>query len=408
MMASEPQTPSASSDTAPLHTEIARLNKVIRVLIERAERSTNVQGSDFNLFQTTLMLEQQVSERTAALRTALAENEKINRALLQSKLILEETQAEQRALIEELKAAQARLLASESELRRHRDHLSDLVAEQTTDLLHAKEMAECANTLKSEFLANMSHEFRTPLHAVSSYAALGVARADKFPPEKIAAYFSHIEHSAQRLAGLVEDLFDLARLEAHEIHVRLEDKDLVELLTQVEREQMALLDARGISIEMTVSSRYRHAMIDHARIVQVVRIIYSNAIKYSPTGSRIDVSLDSSPPDEAGHAMLCLRVHDHGPGLPAGEEEVIFEKFVQSSRTKTGAGGTGLGLAIAREIVRLHGGSLLAYNASSGGAVFELRLPACLNQPSKARSRAEWCCVEGSGIPTAVLISPEP
>lgn len=369
---------SDSGEVARLRAEIARLNKVVRVLIDRAERSTHLQGSDFNLFQTTLMLEAQVSERTAELRVALAENEKVNRALVQAARDLERTHVEQCGLIQELETTQRRLLQSEGELRRHRDHLSELVAEQTADLIRAKDFAEQASALKSEFLANMSHEFRTPLHAIASYAALGVERAARLTPEKSADYFGRIQQAGERLITLVDDLLDLAKLEARQARVQVRQADVTEVLAQVEHELKILLDAHGLTIQWVAHCQQTNALIDPERFHQVVRNLYANAIKYSPSGSVIEVSLDeaSLPSAASGtRPALCLRVRDHGPGIPPGEEEAIFDKFVQSSKTKTGAGGVGLGLAISREIVRQHEGVLSVRNAPDGGAVFELWVP---------------------------------
>ena len=97
--------------------------------------------------------------------------------------------------------------------------------------------------------------------------------------------------------------------------------------------------------------------------------LLSNAIRFSPTGSRVQVAV------ERGEGGWTMAVRDRGPGVPPGELETIFERFSQSSTTKTGAGGTGLGLHIARGIIRSHGGTLTARNRPDGGAAFEAFIP---------------------------------
>jgi len=351
---------------------------VVRVLVDRAERSTNLQGSDFNLFQSAVMLEEQVHKRTAELRMALEENEKVNRALQQAKLELEQEQARQRSLINELEAAQASLRCSEAEVRRHRDHLSELVAIQTADLIRAKDMAERANALKSEFLANMSHEFRTPLHAIISYACLGIERIDTAGLEKLKNYFERIHQSSTRLSSLVMDLLDIAKLEGTPSRLQAAPCDVMGLVSRVESELGILIEAKQLRAEHKVFTQDTQACLDAERFLRVVLNVYSNAIKYSPQNGVLEVVLDEAfLPGEAQATCPALRlmIKDQGPGIPNGEEELIFDKFMQSSRTKTGAGGVGLGLAIAREIVLQHGGHIKAHNHSDGGAAIEIVVP---------------------------------
>lgn len=377
-MATIPDLPATPPDSARLQAEIERLNKVVQVLINRAERSTYLQGSDFNLFQTTLMLEEQVEARTAELQAALAENEKINRALLQAKQVLEQTQARQQRLIDELEAAQIHLRQSESELRQHRDHLSEMVAEQTADLIRAKETAERASALKSEFLANMSHEFRTPLHAIVSFAQMGIDRADRVGTDKLKDYFMRINQSGVRMTGLVNNLLDLTKLETRHTQVETRSSDVLAIIADVEYALGAPLEARKLTVTHTLHCTDTCAQVDPEQFYQVLVNLYANAIKYSPADSGIELVLsDASLIATDGQACPALRIsiHDQGPGIPPGEEEMIFDKFVQSSRTKTGAGGVGLGLAIAREIVGLHGGKIQAGNNPHCGAVFEIILP---------------------------------
>ena len=263
--------------------------------------------------------------------------------------------------------------AIEAELRDHRDHLSELVAAQTADLIQAKEAAERANQLKSEFLTNMSHEFRTPLHGILSYASLGLGRLGKVPEDKIRDYFDRIHQSGNRLSRLVDDLLSLSKLEAGRVPFELRRADLAVVVERVQGDLAAVLENRNLKVAVDRRSASTVAAIDPTQILHVVQNLLSNAVKFSPEGSTITVSYRDAMLGE--HEALAMTIGDEGVGIPPGEEKRIFDKFVQSSATKTGAGGTGLGLAICQEIVFGHRGSITARNCPQGGAEFEVRLP---------------------------------
>jgi len=263
--------------------------------------------------------------------------------------------------------------AIEAELLHHRDHLSELVAAQTIDLIRAKEVAERANRLQSEFLANMSHEFRTPLHGILSYARLGATRTGQAPNEKIINYFERIHQSGSRMADLVNDLLDLAKLESRRTEFELHRADMAVLVSRVQSDLAALLAQRRITFVVDTRTTSTVALIDTQQFHHAIQNLLANAIKFSPNGGTITVGFSDAMLGR--HEALALTVRDQGIGIPPGEEERIFDKFVQSSATKTGAGGTGLGLAITLEIVRGHNGTLAARNHPEGGAVFEICVP---------------------------------
>lgn len=272
--------------------------------------------------------------------------------------------------------------AAEAEIRRHRDHLQELVNERTADLVLAKESAERANEAKSEFLANISHELRTPLHSILSFASLGGERARGAGQDKLLHYFDRIQQSGGRLLALVNDLLELSKFEAGKMHVQPVPQDVLPSIRDVIAEVEALAAERRIRIDIAACCEDTVAAIDGARFPQVMRNVLSNAIKYSPPDSAIRIILSDSRLSRGRRATdapeipaLEVEVRDEGIGIPEGELDRIFDKFVQSSRTNTGAGGTGLGLAISREIVLAHRGAIRACNNPGGGASFFVTVP---------------------------------
>lgn len=285
--------------------------------------------------------------------------------------------AEQRA-----REMTAELRASEDELLRHRDHLAELVAERTADLLAAKNAAERAYRIKSEFLANMSHELRTPLHAILSFARLGQDRPGG-ADEKAQRYFSRIVDAGERLLVLVSDLLDLSKIEAGKMLLDFQPCDLVRLLREVSAEFEALAEERKVHWRLPAAGARAPASVDALRFSQVLRNVLSNAMKFSPDGGVIEVLVAEATmvlgrraaDRTAPVAAWRIEVVDEGMGIPEDELETVFDSFVQSSTTRTGAGGTGLGLTICREIVAAHRGRIAARNREEGGAVFEILVP---------------------------------
>jgi len=268
------------------------------------------------------------------------------------------------------------------ELRLHRDHLHRLVEERTVRLDEALHQARTASQAKSEFLANMSHELRTPMHAVLSFAQLGVKRAEGSNQPRLTQYFQRIELSAKRLLGLINELLDLSKLEAGRMNLTLTQVDVLDSLAHARTQLESLLLARQLRIETAALTPATVIHADPMRLSQIIYNLLANAIKFSPPGGTIRIELCPAElpkgrrlDDGGTQPALAIRFIDQGIGIPEAELESIFDKFVQSSATRTGAGGTGLGLAISRAIAMQHRGTIVADNNAEGGACFTVTLP---------------------------------
>ncbi len=243
-----------------------------------------------------------------------------------------------------------------------------------TKLRQAKELAETANLAKSEFLANMSHELRTPLHAILSFAKYGEKRIESASRKELVRFFSQIATSGQRLLPLIDSLLDLAKLESGKMAYDFQSLDLIVEIRSAIHEIMPLAEKKGLSIQFDADDVSTIACFDQATIAQVIRNLLANGVKFSNQHTTIIISFEIQE-DTNTKSFLKTTISNFGIAIPAVELNTIFDKFAQSSKTKTGAGGTGLGLSICKQIVEDHGGRIWASHGKNGDTQFHFTLP---------------------------------
>lgn len=226
-----------------------------------------------------------------------------------------------------------------------------------------------SNRLKSEFLASVSHELRTPLNSILGFADL-LKDAGRESP-KILRYANNIHSSGSNLLELINDLLDLAKIEAGRMELRLDSLSLADMFEALVTVLGPLAAKRQVRIDTQISPDVPLINTDAGKLQQILFNLLSNAIKFSPIGGRI--ALDAARPDP-GHVRIA--VSDRGPGIDPDKQQRIFEKFRQLDAGVTRQhGGTGLGLAISKDLADLLGGEIGVISTPGEGATFWLVLP---------------------------------
>ena len=239
-----------------------------------------------------------------------------------------------------------------------------------------------SNRFKSEFLANVSHELRTPLNSIIGFAELleEIARTEKDANPKRIRYISNILTSGRSLLEMINELLDMAKIEAGRMEVNIEPTsvgDLIEGLVGIMRPQA---EAKQIEVKTVIGQRLPVIETDPGKLQQIVYNFLSNAIKFTPTGGSVTISADRVTRQDNALGVR-LAVTDTGPGIPYDMQDVIFEKFrqIDASHTREHAG-TGLGLAICRELAQMLSATVSFVSEPGRGATFFVDLP-LVHQP---------------------------
>ena len=234
-----------------------------------------------------------------------------------------------------------------------------------------------ANKVKSEFLANVSHELRTPLNSIIGFAELLQSNPGLKDDAKSNRYMSNILTSARSLLSIINELLDLAKIEAGKMELNIEKVVISDLCENLFNLVKPIADKKTLEIDLAIPDALPLMETDPGKLQQVLYNLLSNAIKFTPEGGRITIRAQSAPPQQ-----VRISVTDTGPGIPEDQQEAIFEKFRQvDGSTSRGHGGAGLGLAIAKELISMLGGTIAVASEPQKGSTFSITLP--LKAPAK-------------------------
>ncbi|MCX6858006.1 MAG: HAMP domain-containing sensor histidine kinase [Verrucomicrobia bacterium] len=230
-------------------------------------------------------------------------------------------------------------------------------------LEHEKELSE----MKSRFVFTVSHEFRNPLAAIMSCSDVLQRTRGQISAEEHDIQISDIQQSVRRMADMMEEVLLLGRAEAGRMPCEPEPVDLHVFMLKL-TDQISSASNGRCPIELTVDPQIPQQMMDPSLLQHILGNLISNAVKYSPPGMSVEVSVKP----ESG--TVIFTIHDYGLGIPTLDRPRIFEPFQRGSNVGETAG-TGLGLAIAERCARAHGGSISCESAAGEGTTFTVRLP---------------------------------
>ena len=319
---------------------------------------------DRTRLQALLDETQRQSEELQAQQEELRVN---NEELEQQSRVLQESQAQMLAQQTALEESNAQLEEQAQELEYQKEQLM-----RTQDALQIKadELGQ-ASHYKSEFLANMSHELRTPLNSSLILSKLLADNKERnLSPDQV-RYAQTIHSAGNDLLALINDILDLAKIEAGQTRIEVEDVSLARLVHQVVEPLKPMAQERGLLLEVEVEPGVpERIQSDAQRIAQILKNLLFNALKFTEQGE-VRLRLYASGPDSVG-----LAVRDTGIGIAEHQQEQMFEAFRQADGSMHRKyGGTGLGLSISRNLAQLLGGSISVQSTLGEGSVFTLTLP---------------------------------
>ncbi|MEJ2610821.1 MAG: AAA family ATPase [Candidatus Thiodiazotropha sp.] len=257
----------------------------------------------------------------------------------------------------------------EEELLRYKAQLEEKVKQRTAELLLARDAAEEANRAKSMFLANMSHELRTPLNAILGFSSM--MQQEPLLTDGQRQKLDIINRSGDHLLTLINDVLEIARIEAGRVQIENKPFDLGDMVRDVTDMMRVRAEERALQLQIEQASLVpRYIIGDEARLRQILINLMGNAIKFTQQGG---VTLRLGVKDNKTSHLL-IEVEDSGIGIAPEKRQYIFKPFVQLSG-QSGGKGTGLGLTITKQFVQMMGGSIKLESVLGKGSLFKIELP---------------------------------
>jgi signal transduction histidine kinase len=261
-------------------------------------------------------------------------------------------------------------------VKRHSEELEARVREATAELAEqnellrrqALELAE-ASRLKDQFLANVSHELRTPLNAVLGYTSLLLEGVFGTLSDHQRDRLERVEANARNLLAIINDLLDIARIEAGKMPLEIERFTVPALVEEVMDEVEPLIERARLAVRRDIATDVPELATDRQKVKQILINLLSNALKFTPEGV---VEVEAVRHDE----LVAIAVRDTGIGISEDHQKTIFEAFGQSGGSYARRQGTGLGLSICRRLATVLGGDIELESRLGEGSTFTLYLPA--------------------------------
>jgi two-component system sensor histidine kinase SenX3 len=221
--------------------------------------------------------------------------------------------------------------------------------------------------VRRDFIANISHELKTPIGAISLLAEALLEASDD--PEMVRKFSLRLGGEAERLAGITREIIELSRLQADGAMTEFQPIEVNAVVAQAVDQHRIFAASKGIDIVAAKSDNVR-VLADEARLVLAISNLVSNAVQYSPDGSRVGVGISHT------EGEVEVSVTDQGIGMTKEESERVFERFYRTDQARSRTtGGTGLGLSIVKHIVANHGGDIRVWTKQGRGSTFTIRLP---------------------------------
>ena len=271
------------------------------------------------------------------------------------------------------------LVDTQEELQKVNESLDGKVDELARANLHLYEM----NRMKSDFLATMSHELRTPLNSIIGFS--DVLGSIQSLDDKQRRYVQNIRTSGRMLLDMINDILDLAKIEAGKTEIRPVTFDVESVVSAQCDMARPMAEKKAIDVTFEIGPGLEAVEQDQAKVQQILANLLSNAVKFTPGGGRVEVTAYLDDTTDPTRSEIVMDVIDSGVGIAAEEQQAIFEKFRQGKVFQKGddamtreISGTGLGLSIVRELCRLLGGDVTLESQLGRGSRFTIRLPARL------------------------------